>query len=75
MNASPQPGDRWTLHGEPDIEVVAIKSGDVYYTSGKTPLRLKLDDFERLAKGSILRGAVLRRGGEVFSKDLEDFEV
>lgn len=75
MQLIPQPGDRWTLEGHPTIEVVAIKSGDVYYSFGHKPVCDPLAKFLELAQRSIDRGAVLRRGSEVFAKSLEDFEV
>lgn len=75
MDINPQPGDTWTLHGHPTIEVVSVTAGDVYYVSGKDPMREPLDRFVELAQRSVDRGAVLRRGNEVMCKELEDFEV
>ena len=75
MNLDPQPGDKWSREGFPPIEVVAVKGKDIYYSYGKEPRCDKLDRFRELAAASIQLGAVLRRGNDVFSKDLEDFEV
>lgn len=72
---TPQPGDVWTLRGKPVIEVVAVKQGDAYYAYDGRPMRDPVARFTELARRSIERGAVLRRGGEVVSKELEDFEV
>lgn len=75
MNINPQPGDTWTQTGYDTIEVVAVKNGSVYHTYGKKPMCNPLDKFRDLAQRSIARGAVMRRGGEVFSKELEGFEI
>ena len=75
MNLDPQPGDTWTLAYHPTLEVVSIKSGDVYYSYGGTPMREPLDRFTEMAERSIARGAVLRRGREVMSKETEGFEI
>ena len=74
MNISPQPGDRWSLKGDPDIEVLVVKGGKVRYVQAEKPGVHTLAEFERLARNSIKRGAVLRRGEETFSP-LEDFEI
>lgn len=74
MNLSPQPGDRWTRKGFDDIEVVTVTATKVGYRHGKVSANIPRTAFEGLAANSIKLGAVLRRGGEVFSKELEDFE-
>jgi hypothetical protein len=74
MNISPQPGDHWSLQGEHDIEVVSVTPKRAFYKQGGTASDVPLAEFERLARNSLKRGAVLHRGGETFSP-LEGFEV
>lgn len=63
MNLIPEPGDRWTRPGEPDLTVLSVKSGKVTLSRGGTiPLTQYLE----------LAAATIRNGGSLHRTETED---